>query len=111
MTTEAREFIKQLENEMDRMDVLVTKRPAASAFGNGGVWCSFIAMGEDLEPYTCHALVFAEPSRFGIRKGRVSKLTVVDDFDGSTVFHFDRGHREGKAPKGILSTVTATFAT
>lgn len=106
---EVREFIEQLAGEIEGAGQMLLKRPSLSPFLNNGVWVSFLVMGTDMNGYICDALVFAEPSRYGIEEGRVSKLTVIDEASGKQVFHFDRGHREGKAPAGIVRQVAGTF--
>ncbi len=41
--------------------------------------------------YRWQALVFDEPSRFGLDEGRVSKLWIKNTETGQVVFNFDRG--------------------
>jgi hypothetical protein len=55
------------------------------------------------------AKVYDEPSSYGIKGGRVSKLCIsaTDHWEGldNCVYNYDRGLDFNKAPKGLLTKV------
>lgn len=63
--------------------------------------------------WQCEAKVYDTPSMFGIRNGRVSKLSALSDND--TEYQYDRGWpvddagEECKAPDGLIDEIMKKY--
>lgn len=63
----------------------------------------------DGKSWPCEALVFNNPSIFGIRDGRVSKFFVYEDSGEEWLYAYDRGWMTTEAPKGLIDELMKKF--
>lgn len=55
-----------------------------------GAWSSGIVKTKDGRKWTYSVKHFEEPSKYGIKRGRISKLSIADE-NGNEVAHYERG--------------------
>lgn len=75
-------------SELSRLkQFMLDKDYKVSSAGSGGSWLT----GTLYAQYKINALVFSEPTYYGINGGRVSKLWIKDEDSGKEVCNYDRG--------------------